>query len=101
MTSGMDALFGAGGGGPAGAPSLPVVTSNPTGSANDSLRAAVVALQDWLAQNQDDQDAAKVTKLLAGVQQVLGDHAKQKDQALGITPALAHVRRQSRAGYGK
>jgi hypothetical protein len=98
MTSGLAGLLGAGGG-PAGAPALPVVTSNPTGSPNDSLRSAVVALQDWLGENQDDQDAAKVTKCLAAVQQVLADHAKAKDAALGVTPALQHVRRQSRAGY--
>jgi hypothetical protein len=73
------------------------ITSDHRGDPNDHIRTALMALQVWLEGNQDDQDAAKVTKCVVALQSVLADHAKQRDAAMGVTPALQHVRRTSGA----
>jgi hypothetical protein len=82
---------------PRGAPSLPVnsITSDHSGDPNDPIRTMIMAGQMWLEQNRDDLDAHVVMKCVVALQGVLADHAKAKDAAMGVTPALRHVRRAS------
>ena len=57
-----------------------------------------MALQHFAEQTNDDQELAKVHKCIVGLQSILADHASTKDKALGMTPALQHVRRSTQ-GY--
>ena len=57
-----------------------------------------MALQHFAEQTHDDVELAKGHKCIVGLQSILVDHAQGKDKALGLTPALQHVRRQ-RQGY--
>ena len=57
-----------------------------------------MALQHFAEQTHDDVELAKGHKCIVGLQSILADHAQGKDKALGLTPALQHVRRQ-RQGY--
>ena len=58
----------------------------------DFIRTAIMALQHF-EQTNDDIELAKVHKCIVGLQSILADHASTKDKALGMTPALQHVRR--------
>lgn len=59
-----------------------------------------MALQAFAENNHDDQELAKVHKCIVALQSILAEHAKNRDAALGTTPALRHVRRVSRgSGY--
>jgi hypothetical protein len=50
--------------------------------------------------NHDDIELAAVHKCIVALQNILADHAKNRDAALGTTPALKHVRRVTRgSGY--
>src|SRR5262245_51487201 len=66
---------------PPGAPPLPAgsITSDHRGDSNDDIRTALMALQKWLEQNQDDQDALKVQRCIVALQGVLADHASGRD----------------------
>jgi hypothetical protein len=94
--------------GPGGAPPLPAtaddpnasVTSRETGSDLDLIRHAIQPLQLYAERTHDDQELAAVHQCIVNLQKLLADHAKNRDAAIGITPALKHVRRVSRgAGY--
>ena len=95
-------------GGPGLPPDLPAapdsgltpgaVTSDHTGGALDFIRTAIMSLQHFAEQTNDDQELAKVHRAIVLLQSLLADHASTKDKALGMTPALQHVRR-SRQGY--
>jgi len=74
------------------------VTSRDDGSDLDHLRTAVQALQLYAEGTHDDQELAKVHKAIVLVQSLLADHAKNRDAAIGMTPAMRHIRRAS-AGY--
>ena len=95
-----------GGGGPppdGGAPAPPdeppgAITSDHTGGNLDFIRQAIMSLQHFAEQTSDDRDLAKVHKCIVGLQSILADHASTKDKALGMTPALQHVRRSTQ-GY--
>lgn len=81
-----------------GGPPLPgaptgSVTSRDSGEDLDHLRTAVQALQLYAEGNHDDVELAKVHKCIVALQSILADHASNKDAAMGITPALKHVRR--------
>jgi hypothetical protein len=90
---------GPGGPGPPDAGAPPgAVTSDHTGGQLDFIRTAIMALQHFAKQTNDDQELAKVHKCIVGLQSILADHASTKDKALGMTPVLQHVRR-SRQGY--
>jgi hypothetical protein len=66
----------------------------------DHIRTAILALQAYAAGSHDDVELAKVHKCIVALQSILADHAKDREAALGTTPALRHVRRTSRgAGY--
>jgi hypothetical protein len=102
---GPDALVGrppppdAGGGPDTGRGKGPgAVTSDHSGGVLDFIRTAIMALQHFAEQTDDDVELAKVHKCIVGLQSILADHATTKDKALGMTPALQHVRR-SRQGY--
>jgi hypothetical protein len=91
---------------PPGAPPLPrggpptgSITSDHTGDSNDDLRTMIMAGQKWLESNRDDQDAHAVMKCVVALQGVLAGHAKDREAALGTTPALRHVRRASGGNY--
>lgn len=93
-----------GGGGPGappdrGAPAPPgAVTSDHTGGQLDFIRTAIMSLQHFAEQTDDDVELAKVHKCIVGLRSILADHVSTKDKALGMTPALQHVRRSTR-GY--
>jgi hypothetical protein len=78
-----------------GAPAPPgAVTSDHTGQL-DFIRTAIMALQHFAEQTSDDVELAKVHKCIVRLQSILADHASTKDKALGMTPALQHVRRST------
>lgn len=82
-----------------GAPAPPgAVTSDHTGGQLDLIRTAILALQHFAEQTNDDVELAKVHKCIVGLQSIIADHASTKDKALGMTPALQHVRRSTQ-GY--
>lgn len=74
------------------------VTSDHTGGQLDFIRTAILALQHFAEQTNDDVELAKVHKCIVGLQSILADHASTKDKALGMTPALQHGRRSTQ-GY--
>jgi hypothetical protein len=74
------------------------VTSPHTGGNLDFVRQAVLALQHFAELTADDVELAKVHSCITSLQKILADHAKDRESALGTTPAMRHVRRQS-AGY--
>lgn len=96
-------------GAPRGAPPLPPtrnqgagsgITSQHDGSDLDHIRTAILALQLYAEGETDDQELATVHKCITALQQILASDAKNRDAAMGVTPALKHVRRVSRgAGY--
>jgi len=76
------------------------ITSQHDGSDLDHIRTAILALQMYAEGQHDDQELAAVHKCIVALQGILADHAKNRDAAFGVTPALKHVRRVSRgAGY--
>jgi hypothetical protein len=83
-----------------GAPPTGSVTSRDDGSDLDHVRTAIMALQIYAEGQHDDQELATVHKCITQLQSILAGHAKNRDTAIGITPALQHVRRVTRgAGY--
>ncbi len=74
------------------------ITSDHTGGMLDFIRTAIMSLQHFAEQTSDDVELAKVHKCIVGLQSILADHAQGKDKALGMTPALQHVRRSTQ-GY--
>jgi hypothetical protein len=87
---------------PAGAPPLPLrpgaVTSDHTGGALDFIRTAIMSLQHFAEITNDDQELATVQKCIVNLQQQPAGHAKDREAALGMTPAMRTVKR-STAGY--
>jgi hypothetical protein len=83
-------------GGPpgAGAPTGSV-TSRDTGEDLDQIRTAIQALQLYAEGTHDDQELAKVHKCIVALQSILADHSKNREAALGMTPAMRHIRRTS------
>jgi hypothetical protein len=76
------------------------ITSRDEGGDLDHIRTAIMALQAYAENNHDDQELAAVHKCITALQNILAGHAKNRDAAMGVTPALKHVRRTSRgAGY--
>ena len=86
------------------APDLPLppdgatITSRDSGSQLDHIRTAIMSLQLYAEGNHDDQELAVVHKCITQLQGILAGHAKDREAALGTTPAMRHVRRAS-AGY--
>jgi hypothetical protein len=76
------------------------ITSRDEGSDLDHIRTAIMALQAYAEGSHDDQELAAVHKCITALQNILAGHSKNRDAAMGVTPALKHVRRTSRgAGY--
>jgi hypothetical protein len=89
---------------PPGAPPLPApgasITSGHTGAFLDHIRTAILALQMYAEMTHDDQELALVHGCITDLQKLLAAHAKNRDAALGITPAMKHVRRvAAQEGY--
>lgn len=81
-------------------PANATITSRDEGSDLDHIRTAIMALQAYAEGNHDDQELAAVHKCIVALQNILAGHAKNRDAAMGVTPALQHVRRTSRgSGY--
>jgi hypothetical protein len=76
-----------------GASTTDSITSGDTGEDLDHPRTAIQALQLYAEGNHDDVELAKVHKCIVALQSILADHASNRDAAMGITPALKHVRR--------
>jgi hypothetical protein len=74
------------------------VTSDHTGGLLDFVRQAILSLQHFAEQTNDDAELAQVHKLIAGCQQLLAGHAKDRESALGMTPSMRTVKRSS-SGY--
>ena len=86
---------------PPGAPPLPTkqnaaITSDHTGGLLDFVRTAILSLQHFAEQTNDDSELAAVHKCIVALQNILAGHALNRDAALGITPPLKHVRQASR-----
>jgi hypothetical protein len=76
------------------------ITSRDSGSDVDHIRTAILAFQMYAEGLHDDQELAEIHKLIVGAQKILARHAADRDSAMGVSPALKHVRRVSRgAGY--
>ena len=94
---------------PPGAPPLPPTRGNPPtagitsshdGSDLDHIRTAILALQMYAEGETDDQELAIVHQCILNLQKILASDAKNRDAAMGVTPALKHVRHVSMgAGY--
>jgi hypothetical protein len=86
--------------GPHDVPANAAITSDHEGSDLDHIRTAILALQAYAENNHDDVELAKVHKCVVALQSILADHAKNRDAAMGTTPAMKHIRRTSRgSGY--
>lgn len=91
-----------------GAPPLPPVRGGPAPGASvtsahsggdlDHLRTAILALQLYAEGLHDDQELVPVHQCIVDLQKILAGHAKNRDAALGITPAMKHVRRVAARG---
>lgn len=83
-----------------GNPATASITSRDDGSDLDHIRTAILALQLYAEGETDDQELAIVHQCILNLQKILASDAKNRDAAMGTTPALKHVRRVSRgAGY--
>jgi hypothetical protein len=86
-----------------GAPTLPPaqagITSPHGGGRLDLIRTAILALQHYAETETDDIELATVQKCILGLQQLLADHHKNRDAALGVTPVMKHVRRVAGGNY--
>lgn len=74
------------------------ITSDHTGGLLDFVRTAILSLQHFAEQTNDDQDLHTVQKCIVGLQGLLAAHSKGGDAAMGLPPALRHVRQKS-SGY--
>jgi hypothetical protein len=54
-----------------------------------------LSLQHFAEQTDDDQELAAVQKCIVNLQQILAGHAKDREAALGMTPAISTVKRAS------
>jgi hypothetical protein len=63
------------------------------------VRTAIMSLQHYAEQETDDVELATVHKCMLALQQLLADHHKNADAAMGVTPALRHVRRVAGGNY--
>jgi hypothetical protein len=81
-------------------PANAAITSRDEGSDLDHIRTAILALQAYAEGIHDDVELAAVHKCITALQNILAGHSKNKDAAMGTTPAMKHIRRTSRgAGY--
>jgi hypothetical protein len=86
--------------GPHDVPPGASITSRDVGTQTDHLRTALLALQAYAESLHDDVELVAIHKCIVQIQSILADHAKDREAALGTTPALRHVRRTSRgSGY--
>lgn len=75
------------------------MTSDHSGGALDFIRTAILSLQHFAEQTDDDQELAAVHKIIAQLQQLLAGHSKDREAALGMSPAMRHVKRASSGRY--
>jgi hypothetical protein len=69
------------------------ITSDHSGGLLDFIRTAILSLQHFAEQTNDDAELAAVHKCITALQNILAGHSKNRDAALGMSPALKHVRR--------
>jgi hypothetical protein len=74
------------------------ITSPHQGDKNDPLRTAIMALQHAAELESDGKDIQTIQKAIVIVQGVLANNASDADAAMGVTPALRHVRRVQAGG---
>jgi hypothetical protein len=58
-----------------------------------------LALQSYAEKTNDDVELATAHKCIVAVQNILANHAKNQDAAMGTTPAMKHIRRVSGGNY--
>lgn len=100
-------MMGAGGGpaAPQGGPPPTLAIPAQGGGQDDDTSAqglidkAAGLLHKALAMENDPEDKALISNILATVHKIGAAHQKEKDAAIGVSPALKHVRRQSGSGY--
>ena len=81
------------------APGTDHITSDHTGGPLDLVREAIMALQLFAERaKSDDITLAKIHKVIVGLQSILADHASDHEAAMGLTPAMRHLRRTTQ-GY--
>jgi hypothetical protein len=59
----------------------------------DFIRIAILSLQHFAEQTNDDTELAAVHKCITHLRQILAGHAKDREAALGMTPAMRTVKR--------
>ena len=74
---------------PQGGGTTESVTSR--GEDRDHIRTAIQAFQIYAEGNHDDVELAKVHKCIVALPSILADHSKNRDAAMGGTPAMKHV----------
>jgi len=89
-------------GGPPGGPGgLGPGDGDPGGAQEDAaegaaLKAAAAALEKAFSVETDPQDKAMIAGLVQGVHKLLGQRDKEKQDAIGMSPALKLAQRQNR-----
>lgn len=88
--------------GPAPAPPAeepgPSQTSSGDGSNLDFLRMMIEAGSKYNEEEDDDINIAKVSKILAALQQILAEEQRTSESALGVTPAAKFLAKNSGGG---
>jgi len=87
--------------GPGGPPGGPGGDGDPGGAQEDAeenaaLTAAAKALEHAFSVETDPQDKAMIAGLVQGVHKLLGQRDKEKQDAIGMSPALKLAQRQNR-----
>jgi hypothetical protein len=73
------------------------ITSDHSGGLLDFVRTAILSLQHFAEQTNDDAELAQVHACITKLQQILAGHAKDRKAALGMTPAMRTVSARWRA----
>jgi hypothetical protein len=72
------------------------VTSSQTGDPSDDLRHAIMFVQSYMQQEQDDEDLAAASKILSGLQSLLASQQKLVDRATGVGAGARLLRKTAR-----
>jgi hypothetical protein len=97
LAGGGDSAPPAGNNGP---PETSITSKHSGDPIDDHITTAIEALQLAAEAEQDDQELLELHKAITSLQKILSGHSKNADAAMGVSPALKHVRRVSRRGRG-
>jgi hypothetical protein len=71
------------------------ITSDHTGGQLDFIRTAIISLQHFAEQTNDNAELAAVHASITKLQQILAGHAKDREAALGMNRAMRPVKRST------